>query len=127
MADDSRFTIGARIESFRYAFRGLRTLLASQHNAWIHAVATLCACALGFALEISLLEWCAVVLAIAVVWTAEGLNTAVELVCDAAEPEFHPLVEKAKDVAAASVLIAAFGALVIGLVVFGPRLARLLG
>ncbi len=56
MADDSRFTIGARIESFRYAFRGLRTLLVSQHNAWIHLAASVAACVLGFALEINNIE-----------------------------------------------------------------------
>jgi diacylglycerol kinase (ATP) len=127
MAPTPRFTIGARLESFRYAFRGLNTLLVSQHNAWIHAAATACACVLGFALGISRLEWCAVVLAIAAVWVAEGLNTALELLCDAAAPEFHPLVGKAKDVAAGAVLIAACGSLVIGLLVFGPPLVARLG
>lgn len=127
MADDSGFTIGARIRSFRHAFRGVWVLLASQHNAWIHAAATVAACALGVVLGISLAEWCAVALAIALVWTAEALNTAIELACDVAAPEFHPLVQKAKDVAAAGVLIAAFGAVVIGLAVFGPRLIGLAG
>lgn len=124
MGDDSRFTLGARARSFRYAWRGVRTMLASQHNAWIHAAASLLACGLGLVLRISLAEWCAVILAIVAVWTAEALNTAFEFLCDVAAPEFHPLVEKAKDVAAAAVLIAASGALGVGLLVFGSRLLR---
>jgi diacylglycerol kinase (ATP) len=61
------------------------------------------------------------------VWTAEALNTAFELLCDVASPEFHPLVEKAKDVAAGAVLIAAIGAAAVGLLVLGPPLLRSLG
>lgn len=122
MADESRFTLGARARSFRYAWRGLRAMLASQHNAWIHAIAGLGACALGWMLGISLAEWCIVALAIVAVWTAEALNTAFEFLCDVAAPEFHPLVEKAKDVAAGAVLIAATGALAVGLLIFGSRL-----
>jgi diacylglycerol kinase (ATP) len=56
------------------------------------------------------------------VWTAEALNTAFESLCDVASPEFHPMVERAKDVAAGAVLVAAIGSVVIGLLVFGPRL-----
>ena len=62
------------------------------------------------------------VLAIIAVWTAEALNTAFEALCNVASPEFHPLVERAKDVAAGAVLISAIGAVVVGLLVFGPRL-----
>lgn len=122
MADDAGFTLGARARSFRYAWRGVRAMLASQHNAWIHAAATGAVCVLGLVLDISRTEWCAVILAIVAVWTCEALNTAFEFLCDVAAPEFHPLVEKAKDVAAGAVLIAATGALAVGLLVFGSRL-----
>ena len=98
-------------------------MLASQHNAWIHAVATVVVIALGFAFRVSRLEWLALILAIVSVWTAEALNTAFEFLCDAASPEFHPLVQKAKDVAAGAVLICAVGAAVIGALVLGPQLA----
>ena len=99
-------------------------LLASQHNAWIHAAATVAACALGALLGISAPEWCAVVLAIVAVWVAEALNTAFELLCDAVTPEQSPRVKRAKDVAAAAVLVAAGGAAVVGLLVFVPALLR---
>lgn len=127
MSEREAFSVAARIRSFRCALRGVRHALVSQHNAWIHAVATVAACGLGLLLGLSKVEWCAVVLAIVGVWTAEAINTALEFLCDVASPEFHPRVEKAKDVAAAGVLIAAVGAAVIGLLVFGPPLLRMLG
>ena len=127
MSERDGFSAVGRLRSFRYALRGVRTMLVSQHNAWIHAVATFAACGAGLLLGLSTLEWCAIVLAIVGVWTAEALNTALEFLCDVASPEFHPLVEKAKDVAAGAVVIAALGAVVIGVLVLGPPLLRLLG
>jgi len=121
------FSIASRLESFRHAGRGLWTLVASQHNARIHLLATLAALAIALAMGISRLEWCAIVVAIVMVWTAEALNTALEFLCDVASPEFHPLVENAKDIAAGAVLASAIGAALIGLLVFGPYLLRIVG
>ena len=114
--------LNSRIESFRCAFRGLGTLLASQPNARIHAAATVAVCALGLALGIGASDWLWLVVAIALVWVAEALNTALEYLADAGVPGRHPLVGKAKDVAAAGVLIAAIAAVVIGAIVFAPAL-----
>ncbi len=114
------FTIRHRIRSFRDAFRGLWIMLRSQHNAWIHALATVVAVVAGIVAGLTPLQWCAIVLAIGAVWTAEALNTALELLADAASPEPHPLVGKAKDVAAGAVLITALGAVIVALLVFGP-------
>ncbi len=97
-------------------------MLRFQHNAWIHAFATVVVCAAGILLRLSIWEWCWIVLAIVAVWTAEALNTAVELLADVASPGFHPLAGRAKDVAAGAVLISALGAAAIGAMVFGPRL-----
>lgn len=115
--------LAARLRSFFYAGRGIWTLLRSQHNSWVHAVATLLVVAAGIALGISRSEWLAVVLAITLVWSAEGFNTAIEFLSDAAQPEFHPLIEKAKDVAAGAVLLCALGALAVGVLVFAPHFA----
>ena len=120
------FRITDRVRSFGYAFRGVGIMLRSQHNAWIHALGTLLVCAAGLWLGIGPHEWCWIVLSIMAVWTAEALNTAFEFLADVASPAFHPLVAKAKDVAAGAVLISAIGSLVIGLLVLGPALlARL--
>lgn len=116
------FSFTARLHSFRYALAGLRTLLLTQHNAWLHAAATVVVVVAGLVLGLSRPEWCWLVLAMTLVWMAEALNTALEFLADAVTQEFHPLILQAKDVAAAAVLIAAIGALVIGLLVFGPHL-----
>jgi diacylglycerol kinase (ATP) len=122
MAQARRFSPAARLRSFVYAGRGLWIVLSSQHNSWIHATATLLVVAAGVALGVSRLEWLALLLAMALVWSAEAFNTAIELVSDAAQPEFHPLIQKAKDVAAGAVLISALGALAVGALVFAPHL-----
>ncbi|HTO52760.1 MAG TPA: diacylglycerol kinase family protein [Myxococcota bacterium] len=122
-----RFSVAARVRSFRFALRGIWVMLRTQHNAWIHAVATTGAVALGLALRIDRGEWLAVVLSLMAVWTAEALNTAFESLCNVAAPEFHPLVERAKDVAAGAVLISAIGAAAIGVLIFWPRLLHLWG
>ena len=123
-----RFTIVGRLKSFDYALRGVMLMLKSQHNAWLHAVATLTVVLVGrMFCHLSSAEWCSLVLAIMAVWTAEALNTAFEFLADAASPEFHPLVKHAKDVAAGAVLISAVGAVVIGVMVLGPHLLALAG
>jgi len=112
----------SRIQSFRYAFRGLWQLVRSQANARIHACATLAVVAAGVIIGITRYEWCLITLACVAVWAAEALNTAIEWLADAASPEFHPLIQNAKDVAAGAVLIAAMGSVIIGILVFGPYL-----
>lgn len=113
-----RFT--GRIRSFRFAFAGVWTMLKSQHNAWVHAFATLAVVVAGLLFDVTRPEWCWLVLAIMAVWTAEALNTAFEFLADAASPEFHPLVKHSKDVAAGAVLLSAIGSVAIGLLVLGP-------
>jgi diacylglycerol kinase len=108
--------------SFRFAVRGVVLLLRTQRNAQIHAAVSLAVAALGFWLDLSAREWCWIVLAMMVVWSAEGLNTAIESLADAVSRDPDPLIGTAKDVAAGAVLIAACGATAIGLLVLGPRL-----
>jgi diacylglycerol kinase (ATP) len=116
------FSFTGRLRSFTHALRGIRLTLVSQHNAWVHAAATVGVVVAGFILGISRLEWCWIVLAIVGVWTAEALNTAFEFLCDVASPQFHPMVKQAKDVAAGAVLIGAIGAAIIGALILGPHL-----
>ncbi len=120
-----RFLIVERVRSFGFAFAGLAAMLRTQHNAWIHLASTITVVAAGLWFGVSREEWIWLVLAIVAVWTAEALNTAFELLCDVASPEFHPVVKQAKDVAAAAVLITALGATIVGLLVFAPRLVAL--
>ena len=119
MPERNNLTFTGRVRSFRYAFRGLKLMIVSQHNAWIHALATVLVIAVSFYFHLTRAEWCWIIFAIISVWTAEALNTAFEFLTDVAAPEFHPLAEKAKDVAAGAVLITAMGSALIGVVVFG--------
>jgi diacylglycerol kinase (ATP) len=96
-------------------------MICSQHNAWIHVVATLLVVAIGFAMNVSRADWCWLVLCIGWVWTAEALNTAIECLADVASPEYHPLVRDAKDIAAGAVLVSAIAAAIIGWMVFWPH------
>ena len=110
-------------ESFACAFRGIAALLKSEVHARIHLVATVVVVALGWWFGITGGEWIAVILAIGLVWVAEALNTAIEYVADLAHPDEHPEVKKLKDLAAAAVLFASIVALIVGLIVFLPRLS----
>jgi diacylglycerol kinase (ATP) len=116
------FSIVERLKSVSFALAGIGVMLRTQHNAWIHVAATIVVVGAGLWFNVAREEWIWLVLAMIAVWTAEALNTAFELLCDVASPEFHPLVKQAKDVAAAAVLIAAVGATIIGLLVFVPHL-----
>jgi diacylglycerol kinase (ATP) len=126
MNENNALTFTGRIRSVRFALRGIRTMVMSQPNAWIHAAATVVVAAAGALVGLSWPEWCWIVLAIMSVWTAEALNTAFEFLTDVASPNFHPIAEKAKDVAAGAVLVSATGAAIIGILVFWPRLAPLI-
>jgi diacylglycerol kinase len=110
-----------RVASFGHAFRGVWAALNSEVHLRFHALATVVVIGLGFYYAISRLEWALVSISVACVWSAELMNTAIEALTDLASPEYHPLAGKAKDVAAGAVLLAALGALVVGLLVFGPR------
>lgn len=118
------FTLAARLKSFSYAIEGILFMLKTQHNAWLHAVATLLVIVLGLYFGITGHEWCWLIVAMAMVWVAETLNTAVEYMCDVLSPDFHAAVKHAKDIAAGGVLIAALAALLIGVVTFWPYFAR---
>lgn len=115
------FSVKARIKSFSYAIQGINTFFKTQHNAWIHAFATVLVIVLGNIVRLSFSEWCLIFLAIALVFITEMLNTAIEFLTDLASPEFHPLAKKTKDVAAGAVLFSSIIALIIGLLVFTPK------
>jgi diacylglycerol kinase (ATP) len=111
-----------RLASFGYAFAGIFYLFRTQRNAQIHAAAAIAVVALGLALGVERADWLALAVMITLVFAAEGLNTAIEAVVDLASPQRHPLAKVAKDVAAGTVLLSAFGAVVVGAIVFLPRL-----
>ncbi len=119
-------SIKKRIQSFGFAFKGVVTLFKTQSNARVHLIAILLVTMAGYLLKVSPTEWCFIVIAFAMVLAAEAFNTAVEFVVDLTSPDYHPLAGKAKDVAAAGVLITAMGVAIIGFIIFLPKLLILL-
>ncbi len=118
--------INARYHSFGHAFRGWWHVLRTQHNAWIHSTVAILVLVVGLWLGLSARDWAVIVLAAAMVFTAEFINTAIEAVVDLASPVHHPLAKVGKDVGAGAVLIAAIAAALVGLLILGPPLwARL--
>ena len=123
--EERPFQFTGRVRSFRHAIAGICRMLRCQHNAWLHLGVTVVVAAAGFFFALTPREWCWIILAIAIVWTAEALNTAFEFLADAASPSFHPLVRDAKDVAAGAVLITAVAAAIIGTIIFWPHVRTL--
>ena len=113
------------LRSFGFALEGVSYLIRTQRSAQIEIAIGVVVIALAASLRITALEWAALVLATALVLALEALNTAVELAVTLASPERDPVAKAAKDVAAAAVLVAAVGAVVVGLIVLAPRLALL--
>jgi len=111
-----------RIDSFRFAFKGLADLFISQPNARIHGIAAIVALLLGSILSLSKTEWCLVIFSIFAVLAAEAFNTSLEYLTDLVSPEHHVLAGKTKDVAAAGVLLTAIGALIIGTIIYLPKI-----
>jgi len=116
--------VASRIRSFSHAFHGWGYVLRTQKNAWIHAFASTLVFLLGLWLRLSRSEWALLIIVIAMVWSAEFFNTAIEAVVDLASPMQHPLAKVGKDVGAAAVLIAAGAAALVGLLVLGPPLLQ---
>ena len=112
------------LRSFRFALAGVVYLLRTQRNARIEVAIGIVAVGAGALLRLAAIEWAVLVLTICLVLILEGLNTALELAVDLASPEAHPKAKAAKDLAAGMVLIAAAGSLIVGLLLFGPKLVR---
>jgi diacylglycerol kinase len=116
--NQKRFSVRARLMSFVYAIRGIKALFTTEHNAYIHLLATLIAFALGVVLKIDRYEWLWLTMAIVLVFTAELVNTAIEQLCDVVQPDYSEKIKTIKDLAAAATLVCAIGAVVIGCLIF---------
>ncbi len=114
-----------RILSFKYAINGLRTLVDGEPNARIHTIVAIVVLFAGVWFSITPAEWALVALSIVMVLAGEAINSAIENLCDLVSPDFHPLVKKAKDLAAAAVFLLALGAASVGMIIFLPRIIAL--
>ena len=122
MSTTKPFIIEDRIKSFGFAFKGIQTFIKTQHNSWIHCVASILVLFLGYFLKVTINEWCMLIFSIAIVVISEMLNTAIEFICDFISPQIHPQIKKIKDIAAGAVLVAVFAAVIIGTIIFLPKI-----
>ncbi len=97
-------------------------MIRSQQNAWLHAIISSLVLVMALWLKLPVRDWAVLLVTIALVWTAEFINTALEAVVDLASPQQHPLAKVGKDVGAAAVLIAALTSILVGLLLLGPPL-----
>jgi len=109
-------------QRFLNAFRGIYIVAKTTRHFWIHTVCAVAVVVLGFYLRISGMEWVVLVFAIGFVIVAEAFNTAIEIDIDLTSPEFHPYARDTKDAAAAAVLLAVFVSIIVGLIVFLPKI-----
>lgn len=120
--DHQRFSISKQVKSIKFAMNGMKILISEEHNARIHLLAAICAIAAGFYFTISLSEWMAIIFSIGIVFSLESINSSIEYIADFISPEKHDKIMKIKDVSAAGVLFGAISALIIGLIIFLPKL-----
>ena len=119
-----KFSVKARLGSFKFAINGMRSLLKNEHNSRIHLLVAIFAIALGLVLKINSPEWCLIILLIGIVFITELLNTSIEKLSDLVNPELDEGIMKVKDYAAAAVLISAITSLVIGGLIFIPKILK---
>jgi undecaprenol kinase len=109
-------------EKFLNAFRGLHVFSKTTRHLFVHITTTLIVIIFGFYFHISSIEWIALVFAVGFVIISEAFNTAIEIDIDLTSPEYHPYARDTKDVAAAAVLLSVFVAVIVGLIIFLPKI-----
>ncbi len=108
--------------SFVYAWNGIRQLFLREPNAQFHLGTAVAVIGVGFFFKISLAEWSCVMLCIGAMFMAEGFNTAIEKLCDHVCHEHNPEIGKVKDIAAGAVLLMTIAVVVVGLIIFVPKI-----
>jgi len=106
------------LKSFVYAIKGITAAVAGQRNLKVQVTVALLTIGAGFYFAIPAIEWCAILLTIAMVIGLELMNSAIENVVDLVTREQHPLAGKAKDIAAGAVLFVSVIAVIIGVIIF---------
>ncbi len=120
--EKKRFSVLARIKSANHAVRGICILWKTVHNLWGHTFFALLAIYLGFILDISNIEWALIVIVIGFVIVTEAINTAFEIDINLTSPTYHPHARDTKDVAAGAVLLSIITSVVVGLIIFLPKI-----
>jgi undecaprenol kinase/diacylglycerol kinase (ATP) len=126
MNNVSKRSFRYQLKTFRFALSGLRWFFTSEVKSRIHLLCAIAAVIIGIVLKISVLQWTIITLVIGLVFVVEILNTCIELIVDRVDKEFSEIAKRIKDLAAGAVFISAIAALVIGFMIFLPRISRLI-
>ena len=124
MKQDHTFITG-RLKSLKFAILGAYKLMTTEHSIMVQVSLGILMSIAGYYFEISKTEWLFQTLAIGLVLSIEGLNTAVEKIADFIHPEFHSRIGFIKDIAAGAVFFAAITALIIGAIIYIPIIRAL--
>jgi len=119
------FSLKSRLKSFGFALDGVSSLLKNEPNSRIHILAAAIVIVTGIILKINFQEWCFLIIVIGLVFISELFNTSLETISDAVDPERNEKIRKAKDYAAAAVLISAIAAVITGGLIFIPAILKL--
>ncbi len=109
-------------KSFVYAFNGIISAFKTEQNLLVHTIALIINIILMIAFKLNTIECALIVIVITIVFALEMVNTAIEYAIDMAMPEIHPLAKISKDVASGAVLIGSIGALIVGLIIYIPKI-----
>lgn len=120
------FSIMERIKSFRNPLRGLAWMIRKEHNSRVHLVSAILAIGLGAFLNLGIMEWISILVCIMAVFITELLNTSLEVLSDKVEPNYSEEIKIVKDLASAAVFVAAVVSLIIGCIIFIPKICSLL-
>lgn len=111
-----------RIKSVRYAAKGAVLLLRTEDSIKVQFAIALAVTIAGFYFNISALEWTIQLITIALVMSIEGVNTAIEKMADFVHPDHHHRIGTIKDISAGAVFIAAFMAVIVGGIIYIPKI-----
>ncbi len=124
--NSDKFSLKTRFGSFKFAFHGLWLLVQNEHNSRIHFLAAIVAIAMGIILKINPYEWSLLIIVIGIVFLTELLNSSLETLADFVNPEWNEKIRNVKDYAAAAVLISAIISVIVGALIFIPKILDLI-
>ena len=119
---ENNFSLANRFKSFTYAWSGIKELLRTEHNTWVHLFVTIIIVIMGLIFKLAIGEWAASIICMTMVWIAEIFNTCIEKLLDFISTDRHPQIKNIKDMAAAAVLIASWAAVIVGAIIFIPKI-----
>lgn len=119
---DSKEGKKKKLIGFSFAFAGLKEVILAERNFRLHLIITSIVVLLGLYVDLAAYEWLSLLLIITLVMVLEMINSAIERIMDFLSPDIHPIVGQIKDITAGAVLVSAISSVIIGIIIFAPKL-----